>query len=380
MLDLKVIGNRIKELRKEKGLTQKQLAVSLFVSFQAVSNWERGITPPELESVVSMAKIFGVLVDDLLSPEKEPAFLGIDGGGTKTEFTAVTSGGHVLKRLTYGGCNPNDVGYERLSEIILDGIAEMLYTVPSIRSVFAGIAGISASDRITRLSSDIKRRFPKLHVEVKTDSFNLFAMEPRAEISVISGTGSVVFVKKGEEFIRIGGWGQLFDTAGSAYDIGRDAIRTALSEEDGLKPYSKISKNLLRRLGTETVWSSIGEIYKKGKPFVASLAETVFEAYKDGDEGATNIINENAKRLAELLNTAVRLYGACPVAVASGGIFEHYPDVMLPLIKAHTDTELIITGVAPVYGACRRACETVGQSISEDFYVNFKNSYAREGN
>ena len=379
MLDLKVIGNRIKELRKEKGLTQKQLADSLFVSFQAVSNWERGITPPELESVVSMAKIFGVLVDDLLSPEKEPAFLGIDGGGTKTEFTAVTSGGHVLKRRTYGGCNPNDVGYERLSEIILDGIAEMLYTVPSIRSVFAGIAGISASDRITRLSSDIKRRFPKLHVEVKTDSFNLFAMEPRAEISVISGTGSVVFVKKGDRFIRLGGWGQLLDTHGSAYDIGRDAIRIALSEEDNLKQYSLLSKMLLEKLGTKTVWEAIGGIYKGGKPFIASLTEVVFSAYSKGDEGAKALISKNAERLAELLNNAARLHGARPIAIASGGLFEHYADVLLPMIKKYADTEIIITGLPPVYGACRRACELTDTKITDEFYLNFKKSYAGEG-
>jgi hypothetical protein len=166
-------------------------------------------------------------------------------------------------------------------------------------------------------------------------------MEPRAEISVISGTGSVVFVKKGEEFIRIGGWGQLFDTAGSAYDIGRDAIRTALSEEDELKPYSKISKNLLRRLGTETVWSSIGEIYKKGKPFVASLAEAVFEAYKDGDEGATNIINENAKRLAQEYKIEQNSRFDC--FVSGKFIFGDYIEALFALNKLHTKKMTIST-------------------------------------
>ena len=45
MLDLNLIGRRIKELSKERGLTQSAFAEEMHVCFQAVSNWERGITP-----------------------------------------------------------------------------------------------------------------------------------------------------------------------------------------------------------------------------------------------------------------------------------------------------------------------------------------------
>ena len=57
---------RIKELRKEQGFTQKQLADKLQVSNSAVCDWERGRTQPDLETLVAIARLFGVSVDYLL--------------------------------------------------------------------------------------------------------------------------------------------------------------------------------------------------------------------------------------------------------------------------------------------------------------------------
>ena len=131
MLDINILGNRIKELRKQRGLTQNAFAEELHVCFQAVSNWERGIAPPELENLINIATYFGVLVDDLLRPQDEDLFLGIDGGGTKTEFAVISSDGCVRKRFVRSGCNPNDIGFSKMSAIITDGIGDCLVENPS---------------------------------------------------------------------------------------------------------------------------------------------------------------------------------------------------------------------------------------------------------
>ena len=44
MFDMKIVGRKIAMLRKEKNLTQMELADMLGISFQAVSNWERGVS------------------------------------------------------------------------------------------------------------------------------------------------------------------------------------------------------------------------------------------------------------------------------------------------------------------------------------------------
>ena len=194
-------------------------------------------------------------------------------------------------------------------------------------------------------------------------------------MAVISGTGSVVFVKDGDEYRRIGGWGYLLDNAGSGYDIGREAIRTALYEEDMKKTPSRLANMLRERLNVKTVWEHLNAIYAEGKPYVAELASVVFAAYLMGDENAARIIDESARGLAKLLNAGVEIYGAEPVAVASGGLFTHYTEIMREHIEKYSEVKLITGGLPPIYGACKSARLMADSVIPTSFYDNFKNSY-----
>ena len=63
-------NEKLQELRKQKGLTQEELAQALFVSRTAVSKWESGRGYPNLESLKAIADFFGVTVDELLSGEE----------------------------------------------------------------------------------------------------------------------------------------------------------------------------------------------------------------------------------------------------------------------------------------------------------------------
>ncbi len=59
------IGNKIKELRKQRGITQEQLATSIGISFQAVSKWENNIALPDITLAPMLASYFGVTMDEL---------------------------------------------------------------------------------------------------------------------------------------------------------------------------------------------------------------------------------------------------------------------------------------------------------------------------
>ena len=59
------IGNKIRELRKQRGITQEQLAESIGISFQAVSKWENNIALPDIALVPVLASYFGVSMDEL---------------------------------------------------------------------------------------------------------------------------------------------------------------------------------------------------------------------------------------------------------------------------------------------------------------------------
>ena len=374
LLDIMQIGNRIRELRLMQGLTQQEFAKRINVSFQAVSAWERGVAPPDLENLVRIASFFGVLTDDLLRKKNGDLILGVDGGGTKTAFAVVTPDGHVIDYFTRGGSNPNDIGLERSLAVIYDGISQAIVRFPSICSVFCGIAGAATADNAERMTEHLSGKFPAVKLSVMTDSANLLATNDGADMGIISGTGSVVYVNNEGKYERLGGWGYLFDNAGSGYDIGNDAVRTALSEEDRKEEESLITKLLKEKLEVKRIWDAVRRLYEGGRPFIASLAGVVFEAYRLGDSKAIAIVDRNAARLAELLNLGVSLYGARPRAVTGGGIFEHYAEIMLQNIKKYTDVELIIQQMPPIYGACRIAAMQIGD-IDGDFYENFKKSY-----
>ena len=62
-----IVGKKISQLRKQKNMTQKELADMLSVTDKAISRWESGVGNPDLNTLPKIAKIFGVSTDYLLS-------------------------------------------------------------------------------------------------------------------------------------------------------------------------------------------------------------------------------------------------------------------------------------------------------------------------
>lgn len=62
----RTLGMMISSLRKEKGMTQLQLAEKMGVTDKAVSKWELDLSMPDLNSIPKLAEIFEISVDDLM--------------------------------------------------------------------------------------------------------------------------------------------------------------------------------------------------------------------------------------------------------------------------------------------------------------------------
>lgn len=60
------LGEKIARLRRARNMTQAELAEKLHFTYQAVSNWERGVSEPNAETLVALAAFFGVSSDELL--------------------------------------------------------------------------------------------------------------------------------------------------------------------------------------------------------------------------------------------------------------------------------------------------------------------------
>lgn len=70
MLDMKRVGKNIKAARAKKNMTQLELADIIGVSYQAVSNWERGNTMPDITKIPDIAKALEIKIEDILGDEE----------------------------------------------------------------------------------------------------------------------------------------------------------------------------------------------------------------------------------------------------------------------------------------------------------------------
>ena len=80
------IGNNITKLRKEKGMTQAELAEKLNVSVQAVSKWECDVSHPDLERIGELAQVLDTTAEFIIS-------------GTDAVAPAEIKSGDIRKRL-----------------------------------------------------------------------------------------------------------------------------------------------------------------------------------------------------------------------------------------------------------------------------------------
>lgn len=71
MFDINKVGKKISELRRKNGLTQSQLADKLYVSYQAISNWERGLSMPDVGKLQDLVNILNSNIDELVGENGE---------------------------------------------------------------------------------------------------------------------------------------------------------------------------------------------------------------------------------------------------------------------------------------------------------------------
>ncbi len=70
-MDTEKIGKFIASLRKEKNLTQEELAIQMYVTRENISKWERGVSLPNAEALLTLSKLFNVSVNEILMGEKK---------------------------------------------------------------------------------------------------------------------------------------------------------------------------------------------------------------------------------------------------------------------------------------------------------------------
>ena len=94
-MDCVKIGKLIRALRKDQGLTQRQLAAAMNISEQAVSKWERGLGFPDVSLLPELSEVLGVSPETVLSGEMDANDL-VGGNMKKLKFYVCPTCGNLI--------------------------------------------------------------------------------------------------------------------------------------------------------------------------------------------------------------------------------------------------------------------------------------------
>ena len=323
--------------RKAKALTQKELAKRLGYSEKTIAKWESGRVLPPTAALIKLAETLQFSLDELLDFQKEPQyFLGIDGGATKTDFALCDQQGTILRQIKLGSTNPVDVGIDTATKTLDEGIRKVCQSIPFRKiSLFAGLAGgASANEQLRPFFESY--HFGRCACGSDAELIRAAGLCGQDGIAIVMGTGSISFAQKNGEFVRIGGYGYLFDNGGSGYNIGRDVLRAVLAAEHGLEEPTLLSDLMKEHTGHRSFTPFIADFYALGKRGVAALAPIAFAAAEQKDAVAQKILSRNMKEIARLIiagSNRMALHGNVTV-VFVGGLTKQ-SKVLMPEIRKH---------------------------------------------
>ncbi len=327
----------LKKLRKEAGLTQENLGQMLLYSEKSVSKWENGLSVPPADVLLKLSEILGVGLDELFDrPSSELYYLGVDGGGTKTAFCLIDKNKKIVKRYLCGPSNPFDIGIENTIACLEDGIKNVTAGI-SLKniSIYAGIAGSRSGNFAHQIDSFLENcHFHSYKSGSDIDITVDAAMGKGNGIAVIMGTGQCIIPKIDGKISIIGGLGYLFDMGGSGYDLGAQAIRSAIMEEEGSGESTLMRELILKKTGENTVREHLLKFYEAGKTGIASFAPVVFEAYSEGDSVAKEIMKSNMHHIAELIIGASKRFNeTSPIKTVICGGLRRFEQIIIPVLN-----------------------------------------------
>ncbi len=373
MVDKKYLGEKIRFYRNKAALTQIELAERLHISFQAISSWECGNTLPDIENICELASVLGVSLDALLREQKrsqDMAYIGIDGGGSSTEFALFTTEGTVLKCFKLSGANASTIGVSNALSVFHKGIDTCLSCSDmEVGGIFIGCAG-SMLDEVAR---KLNEAYPNIPILIDSDGVNAL-LSGDGDSAMICGTGTVFFKHDNGAYRKYAGWGWRWGDYGSAFNFGREAICHARAYEDGVESSALIYSLIKERIGSQKLSEEMPVL--KDIAAIAKNACVVFEAYSQNDPYAEKIIRGEMQRLAWLVKSVCSDGGRI---IACGGVNQHYGHITLPILREYLpdNIEIVLPELPPIYGACREACRRFGAQMGDRFFDNFVADYKR---
>ncbi len=278
---------------------------------------------------------------------KEMVFLGVDGGGTNTEFLIADSEGKTLARYKGNASTYHQIGLDSFTKIISNGIETVLSKANLCLNDIKGAAlGLGAFGEVKKDELKMRDSIFSILGSIPTHLVNdvvvawAGALDMKPGINVVSGTGSIAYGRSDAGLEdRCGGWGPEIGDEGSAFWIGQKAISTFSMQSDGRRKKTALYQLIKNHFSISNDFQMVSIRPDLGRRDVAALSEICYQAAQMEDQDAIFIFRKAASKLVEIAYPLVqKLNLDHPVIVSgTGGVFAAKPyltDAFISELKA----------------------------------------------
>ena len=287
-------------------------------------------------------------METILNMISEQLFVGVDGGGTKCRARVYTSNLELLGSGLGGPSNPFH-GEAQAQASIINAIemalvdANLPLSAAANLIVGAGLAGVNVPAVLESMNA-WQHPFKKLYLTTDLHIACLGAHNQDKGAVIVSGTGSCGYSFVDGKSTMIGGHGFLLGDKGSGAWLGLEAIKAVLLDYDNLGPATVLSKLISSHLQAEGIMI-VEKLSAAKSSDYAHLAHFIFEAARENDEVATNILREGA---AYIDAVAEKLWETKPGRMTlMGGLSE----LITPYLKPSVVADLSPAINPPEFGA-----------------------------
>ena len=295
-------------------------------------------------------------------------FLGVDGGGTKTEFVCIDGEGQMLARALTGTTYHLEVGADeavrRLGEGIHAVCAELGITPAAIDFAFFGLPAYGEDSEVDpQLHAACARLLGHDRFACGNDMVCGWAgsLGCADGINIVAGTGSIGYGERQGTAARVGGWGEVFGDEGSGHWIAIQGLALFSRMSDGRAAkgplHDRITEAFSLRSDLELCEHIMGR-HGMARGEIARLASLVSRAAAEGDEGARAILRAAAGELVALataLRSRLGFPEGTPVPISwSGGVLSQQHLVREAFVELLDRTGLFVAVEPrhpPGYGA-----------------------------
>ena len=310
-------------------------------------------------------------------------FLGVDGGGTKTEFVLVEESGRVLARHQAGSAYYLEIGIDALQSMLARGIAATLEhagLLPAQLSyAFFGLPAYGEDSRLlSRLDAVASPALAPGRYQCGNDMVCAWAgaLACQDGINIVAGTGSIAYGEFAGRQARGGGWGELFSDEGSAYWVAREGLSLFARMSDGRAARGPLYPLLREHYQLAADLDICAAVYGQNsgsRSQIAQLAMVVARAAREGDAQSRVIFTAGARELAAIVEATrmrLRVPEDCALPVSySGGMFKLRDLVLEPFEQALSQSRLayrcVTPSLPPAAGAALYAAKCSGAFLTE---------------